>query len=402
MIISISTILKNKHYDSIKITFISALLLLIIISAVKFEIIDNLLRFLILYLPAGWMFRSPLKFQLYIPFFLSTLFFLSIIRIKLKNYRIILFSLIILLIIIIPNLFIIGEIHKNLLIPKELVYINENDIKLINNDDILVIRNKIVNEFNEDDESFREELIVVENSFSIKVVHLEYKDYEELVKTIIKDFRFVLLYKKNKKLVENYNLILVKEFKNGYLLYLNPNSYSEIYSTTSHFQKINPTKYKIHISNLKNTQDLTFLESFHREWKLYIKKKPKKDWCNPIEYYNNTDTTECEHTLKFFEGEELSYLTKKPIFDDTHQIELDYANQWTINPQYIKDNFSKDYYTENPDGSINIELILYFKPQSYFYIGLLISAITLILCIIFLILSYIKQHKNNKKEKLTI
>ncbi len=38
-------------------------------------------------------------------------------------------------------------------------------------------------------------------------------------------------------------------------------------------------------------------------------------------------------------------------------------------------------YKENPDGSIDIELTLYFKPQSYFYLGIIISGTTLILCL---------------------
>ena len=50
-----------------------------------------------------------------------------------------------------------------------------------------------------------------------------------------------------------------------------------------------------------------------------------------------------------------------------------------------KDNFSRDYYTENPDGSINIELVMYFKPQSYFYLGLIISGTTFISCIAYLV-----------------
>jgi hypothetical protein len=38
-------------------------------------------------------------------------------------------------------------------------------------------------------------------------------------------------------------------------------------------------------------------------------------------------------------------------------------------------------YKENPDGSIDVELTLYFKPQSYFYLGIIISGTTLILCL---------------------
>ncbi len=161
--------------------------------------------------------------------------------------------------------------------------------------------------------------------------------------------------------------------------------YAYITSENTFVQKINPTKYNIYISNLSQSQNLSFLESYHKEWKLYLSPKQTSSWCQPIEFYNNTNTTECQSTQSLFEGDELSYLYKKPIFDDTHQMVYDYANGWEIDPQYIKEHYPKDYYTKNPDGSINIELVMHYKPQSYFFLGLIIFGITLIFCIITLI-----------------
>lgn len=172
---------------------------------------------------------------------------------------------------------------------------------------------------------------------------------------------------------------------------------SLISSPSSSFQKVNPTKYHIEISSISSWQDLTFLESYHEGWKLYLVKHPTDKWCEPIEFYENTNTTECEHTQKFSEGEELSYLWKEPIFDDRHKMVYDYANGWTIDAKYIKENYPKEYYTENPDGSIDMELVMYFKPQSYFYIGLLISGLTLISCIGYLAYDW-KRNRNKKKN----
>jgi hypothetical protein len=63
---------------------------------------------------------------------------------------------------------------------------------------------------------------------------------------------------------------------------------------------------------------------------------------------------------------------------------LDYANKWTIDPEYIKANYSPEYYHINPDGSMDIRMTLFFRPQAYFSIGLIISLSTL-----FLIISYL-------------
>ena len=75
--------------------------------------------------------------------------------------------------------------------------------------------------------------------------------------------------------------------------------------------------------------------------------------------------TECVNKdYTFFEGEELKYLREKPIFEETHHLVNDYANGRTLDAEYIKKNFPKDYYKENSD----VNLTLYFRPQSYFYL----------------------------------
>jgi hypothetical protein len=196
-----------------------------------------------------------------------------------------------------------------------------------------------------------------------------------------------------KKVLEQYYL---KETENFIYYDLHTKQFPKVNSNA--YQKINPTKYVIHLSNIEKIQNLSFLESYHEDWKLYLVKNPSSKKCNQIRFYNNTNTIECEPILKLFGGEEFSYLWKKPIFDETHIKIYDYANQWTINPQYIKDNYPPDHYTENSKGDIDIELILYYKPQSYFYLGLIISGITLISCLAYLIYDW----KKNKKERINL
>ena len=86
-------------------------------------------------------------------------------------------------------------------------------------------------------------------------------------------------------------------------------------------------------------------------------------------------------------------MNQEPIFDDTHKMVYEYANQWTIDPEYIRKNYGKEYYHENPDGSIDIRMTLYFRPQSYFYLGLIISGLTLSGCIGYLIVSGVWRRK---------
>ena len=96
----------------------------------------------------------------------------------------------------------------------------------------------------------------------------------------------------------------------------------------------------------------------------------------------------------------ISYLWLKPIFDSAHQLVNGYANGWTIDPNYIKQNFDPSYYKENPDGSIDIELTLYYKPQSYFYLGLIVSGTTLLVCLGYLGWDFARRRKEKKRGKI--
>jgi hypothetical protein len=240
---------------------------------------------------------------------------------------------------------------------------------------------------------------------------------EEEVKNILqyRNIKYVYLYKNidiksneseidiwytnsNVKNLLNKNII----FENSELIiYKYEDIRPYIYSQNTQFRRINPTKYTIKSVNINDKQDLSFLESFDKQWNLYLNpiNSNFKD-CNVIQEYNNegNNIKECEHIQKFFEGEELRYLWRQPVFEDSHKLVYDYANQWTIDPEYIKANFDKSMYKENPDGSIDLELTLYFKPQSYFYLGIIVSGSTLILCLSYLGYTFYRQRKQHKSH----
>ena len=124
-----------------------------------------------------------------------------------------------------------------------------------------------------------------------------------------------------------YELIDVKKSKNN-----TPN----MAPTISDFSRVNSTKL---IADLKSTPNnrafwLVFSESFHKGWKVYY---GKINWWQA--------------------------LWQKPIPEDKHFLVNGYANAWHI------------------DNSRSREITLYFWPQSLFYIGLIISGLTLFGCI---------------------
>ena len=71
-----------------------------------------------------------------------------------------------------------------------------------------------------------------------------------------------------------------------------------------------------------------------------------------------------------------------------------YANSWWIDPAILRllPEASKEkqgYYTVNPDGTVDFEMVLEFWPQRLFYVGLFISSTTLVFCLIYLIYGFL-------------
>lgn len=102
--------------------------------------------------------------------------------------------------------------------------------------------------------------------------------------------------------------------------------------------------------------------------------------------------TECTQSwYSFFEWEELSYLRQKPLRDINHKMIYDYANwrdislTWSTWQAILQQWLSEGWITKNSDWTYDISLVLYFRPQSWFYLWLWISGFTFILLIIWLI-----------------
>jgi hypothetical protein len=172
------------------------------------------------------------------------------------------------------------------------------------------------------------------------------------------------------------NIIILDQNQNKAI----PEVHSSIPPLT-YFQKISPTKYVVKIENAQEPFYLTFSESFHPGWKAYINTDQMQ--CNPIKTYENVNVIECQNEFKFFEFGDLVRTFDKPIPEKYHFIANGYANSWYIDPQEL-------------DTGENLTITLYFKPQSHFYVGLIISGLTIIGCIIYFFWNWGKKRTNKR------
>ena len=152
---------------------------------------------------------------------------------------------------------------------------------------------------------------------------------------------------------------LIRSENGSYVLYKLKNSPTIINSTGNvYYERINPIKYKIEIKNLKGSQKLLFYETYHPGWKIYPSEK-------------NYENTILSNVTDFF------YLIKEPIFDNSHHALPPYGNEWVISSDAIKNILGKSFHKQNKDGSIDVVLTLYFLPQSYLYLGTVMTFFSL-------------------------
>ncbi len=131
------------------------------------------------------------------------------------------------------------------------------------------------------------------------------------------------------------------------------------------FQKINNTKYRIHVSNVTSSYTLVFNESFDRNWKLYLDKNQKKQNNTIVASYFDGGIKENNHANSFVNGDILETLFQESISEVKHAMVNGYANGWQIS---LKD----------AGGKAEYDLIVEYFPQRLFYFGVIITAISLI------------------------
>jgi SAM-dependent methyltransferase len=146
------------------------------------------------------------------------------------------------------------------------------------------------------------------------------------------------------------------------------------------YKKVNPTRYEVKIENASDPFFIVFNENYSPQWNAYGQDEIA-EFSEVTVNYPNLHVAEVNHEEQFT-PQDASYLFKRSLDEKNHFSANGYANAWYIDPAQID---------KNEDGSFAITI--YFLPQSYFYLGLVISTLTLAVCLGYLLLNW-KLRKN--------
>lgn len=148
------------------------------------------------------------------------------------------------------------------------------------------------------------------------------------------------------------------------------------------FKKINPTRYVVDVKDAKGPFTLVFSESFHEGWKGYIRKRleVRGQMLEAPQTSNLKPQTFSEEPWSALWTAWKDRGNRTEIKD--HFVVNGYANGWIVYPSAV-------------DSQQSFEIVLEFKPQRLFEIGLIISMTTLFGCIGYLGYDFRKRRKGN-------
>ncbi len=152
------------------------------------------------------------------------------------------------------------------------------------------------------------------------------------------------------------------------LSYGNLSSTSTIDAAQVSFEPINPTMYTVKITNATNPFFLIFGEKFDSQWKVYISNEK-------INSNQTLNTSSSKSNLQFSVGDILC-LYRQQLDEQCHFMVNGYANSWYIDPQALG--------IANSDFTVT----LYYLPQSYLCIALLVSGISATFSLAFIFYYY--------------
>ena len=212
-------------------------------------------------------------------------------------------------------------------------------------------------------QSFSDNFLDITNTKYI-IIPPQYKDTPDddmFLGTSINDRPFIINLLNSLAFIKKINIgtkdmVVYENFNYKPLIYITSmmdNVYKAIPYKAVNYQFISPTEYLVGIKNISKPIYLNFNNSYAKDWTLDLGDK---------HYLSNKD--HLQTNMKF--------------------------NAFYINPIEITKNYDKKFYTKNTDGSINLKLRLYYKPQDLVNIGVYISLVVLISVLTYLFIDLFK------------
>jgi hypothetical protein len=159
---------------------------------------------------------------------------------------------------------------------------------------------------------------------------------------------------------DNFSLIELPNLQNAFYLRTESDSVQTLTNPKStESDPINPTKKLVHIKGATTPFFLSMSESYHDKW------------------YLELNNAKVQGRL----GGWWPFAAPDKVPDEYHYQLNGFLNAWYVDTTQLCEVQKLAGCTQNPDGSYDIEMVIEFWPQRWFYLGLIISGATLAGCL---------------------
>jgi len=178
---------------------------------------------------------------------------------------------------------------------------------------------------------------------------------------------------KNINRYDNFKLIEVPDIGNSYYIVSEPKE-KLVEPKSVGFDLVNPTRKLVHIQGATTPFFLAMSESYHDQWQLEL---------------NNA-------RVQGFLESWWPFAKSDKVRNEYHYQLSGFLNAWYVDPSTLC-SLPEASCTKHADGSYDIEMQIEFWPQRWFYLGLLISATTLLGSIGYLGYDFTRRRQLRKK-----
>ncbi|MBU4216805.1 hypothetical protein L6270_03185 [Candidatus Parcubacteria bacterium] len=373
---------NKKSNQQHRVVFVMSLLfflLLVLLSTGTFLHIDWIIK-KIISLPGGWSFRSPLKWQLYEPMLISSMLAIAssfIYSQSKKFYRGYVIIIIVLMVFI--NFYVCFDVTRKLLIPRHV----ENFSRLLSDEfykkSFLVIEGERYQSFSKNNKDAYLELKQILSSDNVQVKSVSSSNVS---KVALRNFDYLLVFDKSYNFE---NFVRVDEFVNGGVIllgnekkdnryiFVNENLYllSDAIKKTNYpksigYESVNQVKKLIYIKSATQPFFITMNEGYHAQWQMEANDK----------------------NVHGFWGQWSPFVRPNKVENKYHYKLDGFLNTWYVDvPNFCRDNSAC---VKNNNGSYDINIVVEFWPQRWFYFGLLISSLVVLGSVVYLIYDLLK------------
>ncbi len=194
---------------------------------------------------------------------------------------------------------------------------------------------------------------------------------------------------------DNFKLIELPNIANRYYLVSeSPVGTTKPKETT--FDLINPTKKLVHIKGATKPFYLTMSESYHDKWQAELNNGKVQGFFKSWVPFVKPDAISNDKHFKYMTFLNGWYVDPVELCESSKNNNLktpQNSHSSNFDPLYTGGGQLKDGCTKNEDGSYDIEMVIEFTPQRYFYLGLLISGTTFISLIGYLIYDWYRRRR---------